>query len=271
MQRQSTQKTYDYVRENLAQYYGEMYFRLVLILSQLGIPQEKIDSNIKWIFDMISTEKSEARAANYIGREIVPQIIGRPLASRAQYMAEIVSPYLKKGRLLDFGCGDGKVSFSLSSTGRAYANQVSHITLYDIETYVEKKIRDIMEFTTDWNRIKSSFAFDTTLVLTVLHHCEDIDQEMERLLQVSKRLIIIESIVSNLNPGPVMAWIDWFYNRGLHPLTDIPVPGNFKTHDEWLNIFYLYNLKLEKIIDYGVDLLVAPEHHMMYVLDNPNL
>lgn len=62
------------------------------------------------------------------------------------------------------------------------------------------------------------------------------------------------------------SFIDWFINRVVRS-TDINVPLNYKTKHEWNIIFKEAGFKITNAIDMGIDEPVAPEHHILYILD----
>ena len=100
-----------------------------------------------------------------------------------------------------------------------------------------------------------------------------------------KRLIIIESVVgvhqvkpsiryeiadlTDANQIAFAAFVDWFYNRVLHD--DIPVPYNFTTVENWESIFLQYKMHRLETIDFGQDIEIGPEYHVLFVLEKEGL
>lgn len=245
------------MRAEVERYYGEMYFRILLILVKIGVEDRLVHGMATDILSAIKVTESEPDAAMAVSR-----VLGGDFAlpadaheSRARYLAELVRPHVR-GLLLDFGCGDGQVSVGLSED----------TTLYDISDFRVPDARST-NFTSDWGRVAELAPFDTAIVLTVLHHCDEPDLVLDNITAVTHRVIIVESVVSHLNPGHVQSFVDWFWNRGLHPGVPIPVPGNFRTDEEWQKEFSRRGLSLAHHVDLGIDLPGAPEHHVLYVLD----
>ncbi len=74
--------------------------------------------------------------------------------------------------------------------------------------------------------------YDTTLLITMLHHTPDPIHIIKECMRVSKRIIIIEDIYNNWFQKQLTFFVDSLVNmefRG-HPHTN-------KTHEEWLRIF----------------------------------
>jgi hypothetical protein len=64
----------------------------------------------------------------------------------------------------------------------------------------------------------------------------------------------------------VNCFFDWFLNRVALD-QDMNVPLNFRTDMEWRTLFRQLHLRLVEQVRLGVDEPLAPEFHVMYVLD----
>ncbi len=255
---ESTQVLYTRMRNALEAQYGEMYYRLLLVLSTLSESQlpETRHKVVCSVLSVIKAEEDEQRAST-----IISALFGHmsqvewSLEARAKYLAKLVTPEIL-GRVLDFGCGDGAIS--LARPDQSF--------LYDVADYRSAKAKKL-PFTSDWSEVERQGTFDTAIALTVLHHCDDPMAELDRLSKVACRLVIVESVVSRLNTWETMALIDWFYNRCLHDGAPIPVPGTFLSDEAWQAEFKKRGWRIVAADDLGVDLPFAPEHHVLYVLD----
>jgi len=142
--------------------------------------------------------------------------------------------------------------------------------LYDIDDYRAESAKkysfldnkeSIIEYAKEYGK------FETVLVVTVFHHCDEPEVEIEFLSRVAKRVIIIESVINETMSWGAQGVVDWLYNRGMHPGASIPVPGNFKTVENWKEIFVKHGFETTRIDDLGQDLPIVPEYHVLFVLD----
>ncbi len=203
---------------------------------------------------MISTQKMyDLMRDALVGAQA--HIVNEKLVGRSYLITNQVESFLKGNRLLDFGCGDGQVGDELSAR--------FVVASYDVADYRLKKSG---YFTNSWADL-SSQRFDSALAVTVFHHCDDPDLEIERLRNITQRLVVIESVINSSMPWEIQALVDWIYNRGLHPRASIPVPGNFRTIVGWMETFTRHGFVITHTEDFGIDLPIVPEHHVLFVLD----
>ncbi|MDQ7814258.1 MAG: methyltransferase domain-containing protein [Patescibacteria group bacterium] len=210
------------------------------------------------IVRVFATEQDEARAAEKVWNILNPyaRVISDKLSGRAALIKSQIARHVRGPKVLDFGCGDGKVAETMTSEGIS-------MTTFDVDDYrIEAKS---LPFDKGWaTRLDE---FDTALVITVLHHCNEPDLELESLHRVARRLVVIESVVDGDMPFEAQAVVDWIYNRGMHPGANIPVPGQFRTAEAWRVTFARHGLRVIHEDDLGVDLPVVPEHHYLFVCE----
>jgi len=208
----------------------------------------------------------------YVQTKVSQSRLRKALDTRASKIVEEISGSLAGSSILDIGCGDGMVPYLIS-------DKRFDIQLMDVVNYVDVRVK--FPFT---SVIESNRKYDTILLLTVLHHCEDPLALLQKATDASnKRIIIIESVVgvsrsniSNEATSPLYditfddqvkyaVFVDWFYNRILH--SDVPVPYNFTSPSNWKKVFSQLNLNLVNEVDLGIDQPLVPEHHYLFVLD----
>lgn len=266
MSDESTQRLYANIRSELDRHYGEIYMRLVLMLSQIGVSESKIHSRIIRIMKIVSGNRKEEKAQLAVAEVLGDsEISGHALLKRSWSMLDLVRPYLCGQTWLDFGCGSGDVLI-----GTTQDVSKADVFLYDVVDYRSDLCRRHgFPFTTHWEDVVKRGPYDCSLALTVFHHAKEPDAELVRLIEVSRRLIIVESVIGRLNAYPVAGFVDWFGNRCLQQNAEISVPGNFYEDEHWLDRFRHLGLNLIHHQNLGIDHLVGPEHHVLYVVEKP--
>lgn len=254
----STQKMYNLMRSTLSASEDRAFWLIQLILIELGFSWQERRSLPEKLFGIIRTEPHEPTAAQKVWDLLGSQLstVTQKLSDRSELIATQVSAHLTGKNLLDFGCGDGLVGLRL---GMDNFTASSH----DVADY---RLNRGERFTSNWDDL-GRLSFDSTLAVAVFHHCDDPDLEIERLANITRRLVVIESVIDSAMPWEIQALVDWIYNRGLHPGAQIPVPGNFRTVEGWSETFQRHGFTVHHIEDLGIDLPIVPEHHVLFVLD----
>ena len=193
------------------------------------------------------------------------------MQERTDRVISQVGPHVQTKSLLDYGCGDGLVALGLETIREPQGYK--RVLMHDINDFRhdEVKARGKLRFTDDRTEVHHAapfgkIKFDSALLLTVLHHCEDPFEILDFVKHVAHEIVIIESIESPLLPQQTQAFIDWFWNRCLHPHANIPVPGSWHTTHEWRQMFRSLGLTIKYQEDLGIDQPTAPEHHYLWVL-----
>ncbi|MBI2136796.1 methyltransferase domain-containing protein [Candidatus Woesearchaeota archaeon] len=209
------------------------------------------------------------------------------LDKRADLIFKQIEPSLT-GIVLDLGCGDGRIAKRIAK--HKYRVDASDVKLDDNIPYTNLPF---ILVTKKWNLPCNLGQYDTTLLLTVLHHSENPLKTLQLAKSRTKpggRIIVIESVYGidcsdtttksaleniylGLNPEQqLMAniFFDHFYNRIIHysddPLKKVNVPYNFNTPAAWKEIFERHGLKQEQVIHLGIDQPTVPEYHTLHVL-----
>lgn len=244
------------------------------ILDILGVAHDRSFWLAMDIVDMIKKTSSEVEASRAISA-LITKAKGQTVTSlgnRDKYFAEVVQEHILPGTLLDYGCGNGGIAWELLTLQKDDSNYDHNPLLYDIRDDRDGFPAHMMFTSTKEGltaHVEKYGPFDNALMLMVAHHCEDPKDELAFLGTLTKRVILIESIVSEWNSYPEQALIDWFYNRCLHPGEAIPVPGNFKPWADWLSITAKLGWVAGHHQDLGIDIPICPEHHYLIVFTTP--
>ena len=252
------------------------------VLGALGI-----DNPDKIIGDVLACAckplgEYEASAHELLDARGVTQGIPERLSGRAETIFQQIRPYLPtKGKILDYGCGDGKVGERIAQDPRFSDCKV---TLTDV--YRHNHIRETgldFRLMKDPRWVPSDVnEFDVALLLTVLHHADDLLQVLSQTGYAVKpggRIIVIESSYgvdgttheygafqdkSGLKIARAFKqldveeqrlaniFFDHFYNRVVHysedPNGKVNVPLNFMTPEQLERILVGdYSLKRDGI------------------------
>jgi len=109
-------------------------------------------------------------------------------------------------------------------------------------------------------------AFDYTLLVNVLHHCDDPLRALREVMRVTRgRIVVTESVYLNEPHRRFNIFFDWFYNRVLRD--EGHVGCNFNSPEGWEHLFREEGLAVAASVDIGLDQATVPEYHWMYVLD----
>jgi SAM-dependent methyltransferase len=267
---------------------------LLPVLIYLGVPANESKATITDCLHAAANysqlEAYEEQAHNILEKEHVAQKIPEKLSIRASLVYSQIAPYLLPGKVLDYGCGDGKVAELIAKTKH------QEVTLTDV--YEHPHIRETgLEFQLFQQGAKTSFSdevFDNTLALTVYHHSSDPINSILDTCRVTKkngRVIVIESVygvtgkelpeamqqkandylsLSSEQQRKVNIFFDHFYNRVLtyrkDSKTKVNVPYNFNTPADWEKVFAKNGLKQEGLVHLGLDQPIVPEYHTLHVL-----
>lgn len=173
-------------------------------------------------------------------------------AGRGVFFADTIDSYVKESeKLLDIGTGTGNVCAVLAQRGYdvtpidvedlSFTDEVTP-TLYDGDT---------MPYKDD--------AFNTALLLTVLHHIPTPEATLDESARVAHRVIIIEDIYSNR----LHKWVTFFCDS-LFNFEFKGHPHSNKTDAEWKALFKAKGYKLHAA-NYTKSFVVF--RHAVYVLD----
>jgi len=176
--------------------------------------------------------------------------------------AAAVAPFVVGSRLLDLGAGEGHVAPALTRQhgGWACSCDVGEFrrapgpyVVYDGERL---PFRDA--------------AFDTTLILLALHHCDDAERVVDEALRVTRhRLIVTESVFRNRLDRFWLDLLDGRLNARRHGGA-MNVPLGFRTPDGWRALFESRGLRLVETRWLGAWWERLVHHPALFVLEIPH-
>ncbi|MFH1451515.1 MAG: class I SAM-dependent methyltransferase, partial [bacterium] len=144
---------------------------------------------------------------------------------------EIRSFLSKNSKILDIGSGTCNICEVLRKNGH-------DVTPLDIQNLsFTDSIRPIL-----YDGIKIPFdddKFDISLIITVLHHTAEPDKILEEAARVSKQIIIIEDIYTNV----IHKYLTYFFDSLLN-LEFVGHPHTNKSDKQWKVTFNELGLKL---------------------------
>ncbi|MBI3166882.1 MAG: methyltransferase domain-containing protein [Chloroflexi bacterium] len=180
-------------------------------------------------------------------------IVYRILKSRARDLSNMVSPYLSKSDLiLDIGPASCTVTETL-------IKQDLKVFPLDVENY--SIVDTVLPTLYDGYRMPfKDNQFDTSLILFVLHHTPDPVQVLTEVKRVSRKILILEDIVTSPAHKSMTAALDSLMNLEFYDQ-----PHTNKSDEEWRSIFGDLGLKL---IAQEFKSSAAIMRHALYVLKN---
>jgi SAM-dependent methyltransferase len=179
---------------------------------------------------------------------------------RAANAFENIKEHLIGNDVLDLGAGNGLIAQMIQE------HTSMKVTLADVIDYSIVQLPVIL-FPQGGRIPMDDSSVDTVLIYLVLHHAAEPLQVLDEAVRVSrKRLIIMEGYIDDEDTRTVNCFLDWFLNRVVQGV-DINLPLNFRTTVEWDRIFADRGLRVIKQDVVGVDEPIAPESHVLFVLD----
>ena len=169
-----------------------------------------------------------------------------------------VLPFVVGPRILDLGAGEGWVGAALAPHGFATCGA-------DVGPFARIAIPYVVY---DGTRLPfGDAAFDTTLLLLTLHHCEKPDTVLDEAIRVTRcRLIVTESVVRH----PLdRFWLDRLDGRfnGLRHGGHMPAALDFRRPEDWRALFASRGLTLSATRRLGGRLERLIHHPELFVLN----
>lgn len=190
---------------------------------------------------------------------------------RSRVLAEAVLPLLPEhGSILDFGCGNMFTAKHLIDL-----NPNLKITGMDVieDQNLDKKILDHPALS--FKQINSreipfpDHTFDTTMVISTLHHTPEPEyyiQELKRVTKPGGNLIVVEEMYLNTVDKIWTSGQDWVLNK---MKKGVPVPLNFRPYRHYLQVFKDQNLTIRK--ETFIRMPITLMHHYIFQLQVPQV
>lgn len=179
-------------------------------------------------------------------------LVYRILKSRANDLTNMVLPYMnKKDLILDIGPASCTVT-------EALIQQDLKVFPLDVENY--SIVDTVLPTLYDGYRMPfKDNQFDTSLILFVLHHTPDPVQVLKEVKRVSRKILILEDIVTSPVHKSLTAALDSLMNLEFYDQ-----PHTNKSDAEWRSVFSDLGLKL-LAQDYKSSAVIM--RHALYFLE----
>ena len=182
------------------------------------------------------------------------------VTSRAEKISDELNPYIIGDSVLDLGAGNGLIGEMLSKRHN------KDVTLIDVIDYSLCDLPMLLFQEGDTIPLDDN-SIDTCVIYLVLHHSDQPEKLLQEATRVArKRVILMEGYVDDDETFVVNGLLDWFLNRVVQGV-DINLPLNYRKIDDWKNIFKSLNLTCVKTDVVGIDEPIAPESHVLFILD----
>lgn len=153
---------------------------------------------------------------------------------------------------LDIGTGNGALAQQFINTGY----QVSAVDVIDKSLFAAVKPTLYNGYTIPFN----DNAFDCCLLITVLHHCKDVEAVLREARRVSRhQVIVMEDIYTNGLQKWLTLQMDSLVNASWKNH-----PHNNHSHEEWLQLFDATGFRLQ---DYSLHPFMGLFRQVTYRLD----
>lgn len=168
------------------------------------------------------------RKFDLIGRFYASNLGKKWIANKLQS----VLPHLKNNeKTIDIGAGNGMITQTLRQQN--YPTTAMDVADLSIIPEVSVVVYDGLNMPFEAN------AFDTALLLTVLHHTPDPLPVLQETARIAKKIVIIEDVYSNKIQQYMTYAMDTLVNLGHSSMT-----YQNKSDKEWKATFEQLNLKL---------------------------
>lgn len=157
---------------------------------------------------------------------------------RMTRLTELILPELKNSKkILDVGCGDGKIDSYIIERNRDLTIQGIDV-LVRPDTYIDVKQYDGKTIP------YGDGEFDTVMTIDVLHHTDDPGAIVAELARVSSRYVIIKDHVRS-------GWISYIKLRAMDYVGNahyhVRLPYNYLSGRQWKDIFAANGLRVVRM------------------------
>lgn len=147
----------------------------------------------------------------------------------------IVSLIPENCKILDVGCGDGKIASKIKSL-------MPGIEIEGIDVLIRKDCEiPVIQFD-GINIPYSDYSFDYILLIDVLHHTEYAQKLIQECARVAKKGIIVKD---HLNNSKLDYWTLRFMDKVGNARYDVHLPHIYFSSQEWKNLFQNNSLEVD--------------------------
>lgn len=219
-------------------------------------------------------EESEQKARELFEKNTVN---GKPFTDsifakftgRAELIYNQVARYFEgvKGKIIDYGAGDGQVTQLLQDKARLDIEGVDVRDFHASTTTVPIKVFD------GHHVAVPDGYYEAGLMTNVAHHEKDNEKIIEELTRIiHHRLVVIETVPTGSTPEEVQKDLgrtflnDALWNRYFQN-ANIPVPGTYETLSGWIFRFQKHGWRIVESIDLGIDQQMVQDIHHLLVME----
>ena len=232
-----------------------------ILLQEIGLSEADTDTTIKKLFDLLEEDISQAVFEEKFKAFIFAQNVeGKPFTEafealqvkRSERIYSEVADFIQSdGKVLDFGCGNGLVGQLL------HDRKGLKVEGCDVVVYKGKDVNIPVHKFDGYHLEVPDGTFETGYANSVLHHDIDPNKAIEEISRVvSKRFILIEDTLQGETEeekalhAKKLFIDDYIYNRLLVD-GDIPVPAQYRTSAQWVELFSALGWKLPQSDELG--------------------
>jgi SAM-dependent methyltransferase len=220
----------------------------------------------------ISLEVSETKVKQVFAQYTVSgkpfiQCIACRFAGRAELICEQLLPFLKhiKGRIIDYGAGNGQVSQLLHDEAGLDIEGV------DVRDFRLCRVTVPIKLFDGYHVDAPDGYYEAGLMTNVAHHEKENDRIIEELARIIRhKLVVIETVPAGSTPQEIekdrgrtflndALWNRYFWDA------NIPVPGTYDTPEGWIAKFQKHGWRVVRSISLGIDQPVVRDIHHLFV------
>jgi len=187
--------------------------------------------------------------------EWISKLLYKRNLRRAAKISKFLYPYIKNNSsIIDIGSGNGYIGAQIA---KDYKSDVTGIDVIDYNK------SDIKFRIFDGKKIPfKDNSFDYSIIMEVLHHCDNQDEILKEASRVGRQVIVFEDIYENKFHLFFIKLYDIIGNirHGVN------IPFNFRTDKYWKNKFMEFGMELLEMETYNEHPFYIPAKTNIYLL-----